>query len=576
LTTVGAMQMLYAQQGADFYSGDTTYLELARSLLNHRSYGFDFRPETMLPPGFPALLAGLIAVLGDSHAVLVRTMVVFATLGLVLTYILLKRQQSRSAAAAICLVIASSPVWFRFASTIVFSDMPYFCLSMALLLSATKLDVATERRSIFKWGAISAFLLVASMLMRSSGVALLGGLVAWIAVSLASSTSLARNRLKKFAVPILFGVCTQIAWSAWSKPRETIEWPIGGYPKPYLAQLAVKSGNEPDLGPMSVRDVPELVGRNLADYTSAIDYLVTRKGTFEQRWFLPWTVGTIVLALIGLGASITSSGGTLSEWYILIYQAIFVIWPWDFEFRFVLPIAPLICMYIWRGCAICVKWIVEERRPAAVVVPIVSGLLAAVSALNAASTPHPQAFLATTVWTLVTLLTSGVIWLDGGFFSKLLRSGRSQPALVVACLVLIFLGTTRCIAVARENESFEVAHESGYPQMVAASWLREHAPRNAVIMARQLDVVYHYSRLKVVWFPPTLDAEMLMGGIARHGVDFIVVLDRGAETYWRPGEDRSFARLLDKYPDRFALVQQGSREKIYAVVCDVAEEGCNY
>ena len=53
----GVLQFLFAQRGSAFYSGDTSYLELALSLVNRHQYGFNFRPEAMLPPGFPVLLA---------------------------------------------------------------------------------------------------------------------------------------------------------------------------------------------------------------------------------------------------------------------------------------------------------------------------------------------------------------------------------------------------------------------------------------------------------------------------------------------------------------------------------------
>src|SRR5689334_18778358 len=113
---VGGFQLAFVERGAAFYSGDTTYLELARSLLRHHLYGFDFRAETTLPPGFPAMLAGVMTIAGDAHDVLVRTVVVSATLGTLLTYFLIRSAQGRMAAAIICLLIATSPPWFSFVS----------------------------------------------------------------------------------------------------------------------------------------------------------------------------------------------------------------------------------------------------------------------------------------------------------------------------------------------------------------------------------------------------------------------------------------------------------------------------
>jgi hypothetical protein len=85
-------------------------------------------------------------------------------------------------------------------------------------------------------------------------------------------------------------------------------------------------------------------------------------------------------------------------------------------------------------------------------------------------------------------------------------------------------------------------------------------------MARQWDVAYHYADRKVVWFPPSTDADLLLDGILKYRVDFVVVVTRGKDSYWRPDEDRCFQSLVDRYPANFVLVQTGDREKVYAVV----------
>src|SRR5215467_14348463 len=90
LAFLGAMQCAFCVPGADFYGGDTSYLELARSIIAHRPYGFDFRVETMLPPGFPAMLALLELAFGESHVRLVRVMVIVTMVSLLVAYFLLR------------------------------------------------------------------------------------------------------------------------------------------------------------------------------------------------------------------------------------------------------------------------------------------------------------------------------------------------------------------------------------------------------------------------------------------------------------------------------------------------------
>jgi len=132
--------------------------------------------------------------------------------------------------------------------------------------------------------------------------------------------------------------------------------------------------------------------------------------------------------------------------------------------------------------------------------------------------------------------------------------------------VLIANGLVHQIGVARRNRAFEVSKATTYPDIIAAQWIHAHVPSTAVIMARQWDVTYHYADRKVVWFPPSTDADLLLDGILNHHVDFVVVVTRGKNTYWRPGEDQCFQSLVDHYPAHFVLVQAGDREKVYAVV----------
>ena len=120
LAFLGLLQFVFYQRGSEFYSGDTSYLELARSLALKGSYSFDFRPETMLPPGFPLMLAAVGPVLGWSHSALVRFMPIFSTLGFMAAYQLLRRDAGRVVAAGVCLILDSSRPVFWFATTMVY------------------------------------------------------------------------------------------------------------------------------------------------------------------------------------------------------------------------------------------------------------------------------------------------------------------------------------------------------------------------------------------------------------------------------------------------------------------------
>src|SRR5262245_66627980 len=66
LSVLGLLQLLLSLRSDDFFRGDTTYFELARSLSETGIYGFNSAPETMLPPGFPPIIAARCG-LGACH-----------------------------------------------------------------------------------------------------------------------------------------------------------------------------------------------------------------------------------------------------------------------------------------------------------------------------------------------------------------------------------------------------------------------------------------------------------------------------------------------------------------------------
>src|SRR6266851_3157276 len=73
--------------------------------------------------GVYGLLLGLGALLcatvSCGRAVLIRSMAVFATMGFIASYELLRRVQGRAVAAASCLLLGSSPIIFMFSTRLV-------------------------------------------------------------------------------------------------------------------------------------------------------------------------------------------------------------------------------------------------------------------------------------------------------------------------------------------------------------------------------------------------------------------------------------------------------------------------
>jgi hypothetical protein len=103
------------------------------------------------------------------------------------------------------------------------------------------------------------------------------------------------------------------------------------------------------------------------------------------------------------------------------------------------------------------------------------------------------------------------------------------------------------------------------PSIEAAEWIRDHSAPEAVVMGRWEALVYHYSGRRVVWFPASSDAQLLMAGIQRYHINFIVIAESEGESYWSPSDIYCFRVLLRSYPERFCQVHEGAHEQVYEV-----------
>jgi hypothetical protein len=574
LAALGALQIVLSRHVVDFV-GDVTYLELAKSIVSGTGYGYDLKPETMLPPGFPYLLALFTFFMGTSYAVLVRTMAVFVTLALIFAYEVLRTQESRKVAVPICLLIGSSPIIFRFSTTLVFSDLPYFFTSMMLLWALARVELAYALRwKRGLWWLLCFVLVVASVVLRSTGTALLGGVLGWLTVSALTDRASFKRRLQIFLPLVIAGMFAQMAWMHWAVKHQFSEWPIHGYQENYLSQLRVKNGNDPELGLASWKDVLERPFQNADDRGAELWTLIARKSV-APAWYSPMSAVPIVLVLLGLGVTLWETGGGISEWYFLCYEGMYLFWPWNFEERFFLPVAPLACLYLWRGCSLVSR--LAKVNPSRVACIAMASAAAGITSTEiwGRHFEHPQPRLCIAIWALIAAAAAlfwlverkQVEWRAAGSVEPFSGAWRAGVVFAVACLVV--LGVRSQVRLGIENLHFRVEDDSFYPDREAAQWIEENSSPSAVVMARKDDIVYHYGRRRVIWFPPSSDPELLMSGVRKYNVQYIIVVE-GNDNYWSPPASDSFALLSKTYPNAFELVHQSASEKVYEVSANAA------
>lgn len=586
----GGLQFFLYQRSKDFLTEDVFYLECARSLIQHAFYGTNGRPETNQPPGLPAILTVLCLIRACSHAALLRTMVVFETLGFVLTYAFLRNRVPRAVAAAICLLLISSPIYFALATQWVFPCFPYFATTIGALLVAPKLERSTTSAGRLGWGLLLAALVMASLMLASAAVALLAALVAVIVLSFFRDWHLGISRLRTYFAVLVLGLAVQGLWM--HRKAAPLEWPLPGYPRPYLEQLHVRSGNNPELGMATPRDVLVRVADNGLAHTEMLVQLLYGHWV-NVYWASSLIMGPILLMSLGWGYSVWQTGGELHDWYFAGYEFIYLLWPWRMEARFFLPIAPLACMYLWLGLRALV-FLAKDRPRALGLVWFPIGVVLAIVAFSwergiwigrGLMRGGLQDELSLAVWSLSAIAAAWLAYQGlpssppsisrfSGWYSRKMRFLRVSPrsfGWLVAGLVLAVLisdGLAAQLHVGRVNLTFDQTTKAEPPDVRAGLWIRSNTASGAIVMARLVPTVYYYSERKVVWFPPTSNAQMLMEGIRTHRINYVIVADR-KDPYYLPPDDDSFAQLFAVYPDAFRLAFEASDFRIFELTKEV-------
>lgn len=580
----GALQFFLYQRSPDFIHEDVSFFEMAKSILQNGFYGFNGIPEKVQPPGLAILLAGICATFGCTHAILLRAMPVFLTLGFFVSYELIKRDQGRGIAAATYLVLAASPTVFVYATQAIFPSSPYFVASMSALLVAAKLDKAKSRSAKIWWGVLLAFLGIASLMIQSVGLALFVGLLGWLVASFLVDSVKAKSRLKVFLPILVLGLCVEGLWM--HRGSNPPEWPLHGYPGSYLSQLVLKSGNNPEMGMATPKDIALRVDRNLSLRVSLFGELVTRHWV-NPSWSTLGTAGIALLIVIGVASSLLDAGGNPWDWYFVVHECIYLLWPWPVEIRFFLPIAPLACLYLYKGARTIIHFSKVNPRRLGVValVPcMLFSVYSGIRGLQAAKGTGLQYEFSSVFWFVAACVSAWMAWknsipflaalsaADRGLSKEYFALGQkftgSHVLWSIPVVLLVLVGVSGQIAIGKENYNFATSNTAPRPDIEAAEWIRLHTKPSAVIAARHVPLVYHYAQRKVVWFPPLTNPQVLLQGIRRHHIQYIVVIDRDFSYYMPPDED-CFDKLNRAYPAEFRLAVQEGSVRIYEVLSEL-------
>jgi hypothetical protein len=580
---LGIFQLYCHLRAPDFPFEDVSYFEQAKSLLQNGFYGFNSVPERVQPPGLPLLLALHCKTVGCSYGVLLSSMSVFATLGFLAWYQIIRQTAGRALAATICLILSSSYSVFLLVTSQICPSIPYFLFSGVAVWVALRLDTAQARSEKYVLSVLLALFVAISILIQTAAIALVGALLASIAISWLDGSGVALRRLKVFLPAILLGILTQFAWM--HRGSNPPEWPLPGYPGSYLSQLKLKNGNYPELGFANTGDLLLRVKNNVQDRTEAVATLLT--GHWVNRSFsaLPMTI-PLVLTMLGVVGSLWKRGENILAWYFLGYEFIYAMWPWRLDFRFLFPSLPLVCLFIYWGARNLIDW--SRRYPnrisiGCLVLCIPLGVLAFLNgwAEGPSWSAGLQWNVSAVVWFALAVLSVWVLqkgrlplWLGklpgGAIVRRRFSAGSlSFTFLQVSVAALVVLLVIRAISqdtfLIHRNLTFGEAGLERMPDVVAARWIRLNTDPDTVIAARHVPIIYHHAQRKIVWFAPIVRPQVMLEGLLRMGVRYVVVIDRDYSYYFPP--DESCFEMVEKaYPNAFRLAVQLDQVRIYEVL----------
>jgi hypothetical protein len=568
------------EKAPDFVNDDVYYVDLADSLVHQHSYMANFAHERVQPPGLPVILAVICTTIGCTHDILTRSMSVFFALGLLLSYQLIRLQRGRLIAAASCLLTATAPNVFPWLTTRLWPTFPYFAITILIFLLIPKLETAKRVSSRVLLAVTLGFLLTAAVIVDSIGIALIAAILAWLFLSFFGNPGVAGLRLKYLLPAVLLALSVEVLWM--QQGNNTRDWPLPGRGESYLAQLKLKSGNHPELGLASPKDVVYRIENNLNESTVFLDQALLRRWVGDS-WTSPLIMGTLTLIVCGLLISLWGQNGQLCALYFIFYESIYLLWPWsNGVVRFAVPVLPLACLYLAEGALSL--WKGGRRYPRKIGIsflPITLALACFAGVQNPSlSAGHGLLSKFSMIfWIACALLCALLIWrgktISWGdsfplrFFQKTTSLGRLSftPVhilLTLAVIYLVAIGVAGEITMGRENLVSGYEKFQNGPEIRAAQWLQSHTDENVVIATRQEGLIYHYAKRKEIWFPPLTDPAILMRGILDHQISYLVVIHRKS-SYYSPRETECFDLLNKVYPRAFQQVEKAGPLTIYEV-----------
>jgi len=507
------------------------YFILGTSLAEGKGYRLLNEPGEILadqyPPMLPCLIAAHQAILKTNDPVLVgiwlrRTWIVISVAYIVFAFLLARLFVSTAYAFWLSLVCLMSYDMYYLA-TLCFAELPFALTTVLFAYLYLRKDGASWTRYLAPAFAIASYLL------RSMGIALLG---AWVA------DALLRKQFRRAAIRAAVSLMPILAWQTYVhsvEARPDYQHPYYAYQRApsmfynvsYAVNMQLKDPFRPDLGNASLGDLCYRF--------------------FDNVLALPSTLGQSVTAREGFYR------GHVKAFNLAVGRAVLPHWPYKVLLNFLglLVLLGVVCLMLRR------QWLI--------------GCTVLLTVAAVCTTPWPGQFarylapiLPLLLLALLALLQAGAVYVRR--ILPAFRGTHDMKALRLSVLAVILCESAIALQSGNRNflepavyqdatgkqHPYHLLHYSeAYPDVEGAlRWLVPRAGSGAVIAVSMPQWVYLKSGLKTVLPPLTTDPVKAGQLIDSVPVSFVIVerllMDDNFNEY--------FPRLVERSPDKWKLV----------------------
>lgn len=337
----------------DLNGDNAHYYLLAKSMLQGEGYVWLYSPSlphtNHFPPGYPAILALCMLVLGGSIIPLKIVNGLFLLSSVIILYVLtIKLTKNTGLAFVVSVLLLLNSHLYHFA-TILMSEMPYLFFSALAFYLVYKLD---QEKTFWKSGYFYGLLLsiAATYYIRSIGISLLAAMLLHFVLG---------KRWQLTAATFGGFVLLYLPW--------TIRNSIHGLKSRYFGTIMTVNPWRPEEG--SIASLGEFASKMLKNFDDTVikgfsDVLFPFIN-IEYRNpsnILGVIIGLLVLFIVLYGAWSFGKWRFLFGSYILANIGVFMLWSGGNESRYVVPLTPFLAFCFYHGMLEIMKKYINNEK----------------------------------------------------------------------------------------------------------------------------------------------------------------------------------------------------------------------